>query len=264
MLSSLEALARYLISEARLIEHSSDARSQGSTKPADAARRRDAKEAVPTDRVKDAPALARELRWRVRVAVHGSSDVEDEGDGFARAGVKRKRKGVGGGAAAAGTGGVGSPTENGHGNQYEPSPEPRFRNFEPKKWDAYNVETSVGERVRRRVPENRQPPPLPPASSSPAAASNIPQANVDWTQPWLDFSDALERKESGDGGDKQEEEEIEVDIETVQPEVVTKREVMTRVRRTERGLERQRVERIIEIWEWEGSGLGSGPEVKAE
>ncbi|KAL5529550.1 hypothetical protein ACEPAG_5535 [Sanghuangporus baumii] len=242
VLSSLEALARFLVSEARLIEHS-DGRSVGNTKAADATRRKEAKEAVPSDRVKDAPALARELRWRVRLAYHGSSDAEDDGgvEGSVRAGVKRKRKaGVGAHAES------GSPSENGH-NHYEPSPEPRFRNFEPKRWDAYNVQSTVEDRVRRRVPEGRKPPPLP------SSDTGSPGARADWAQTWLDFNDANEGKENGNGKS-----ETEVDIETVQPEVVVKREIMTRVRRTERGLERQRVERIIEVWEWEGS------EVKAE
>ena len=39
--------------------------------------KREAREQVPNDRVKDAPALARELRWRVRLARGESSDDEE-------------------------------------------------------------------------------------------------------------------------------------------------------------------------------------------
>ena len=56
VLESIEALSEFLVSEARAME-----RSPESVK-------RDIRDQVPGDKVKDAPALARELRWRVRLA----------------------------------------------------------------------------------------------------------------------------------------------------------------------------------------------------
>ena len=73
MLDSVEALADFLVAEARTIERGTEQA------------KRVAKEEVPGDRVKDAPALARELRWRVRAANGWGS--EDEG------GAKGRRKG---------------------------------------------------------------------------------------------------------------------------------------------------------------------------
>jgi hypothetical protein len=62
VLESIEALSEFLVSEARAME-----RSPESVK-------RDIRDQVPADRVKDAPALARELRWRVRLAGGYTSD----------------------------------------------------------------------------------------------------------------------------------------------------------------------------------------------
>ena len=62
ILEGIEALADFLVSEARTIERGTESA------------RRQAKEEVPGDRIKDAPALARELRWRARHAAGYSSD----------------------------------------------------------------------------------------------------------------------------------------------------------------------------------------------
>lgn len=64
VLASVEALADFLVSEVRNMERGSDAA------------KKEAKEAVPNDRVKDAASLARELRWRVRLAGDLNSDDE--------------------------------------------------------------------------------------------------------------------------------------------------------------------------------------------
>lgn len=221
VLNSLEALARFLVSEARLIENG-DHRAGGS-KSSDGvtpARRRETKEAVPGDRVKDAPALARELRWRVRLAAHGSSDAEDDSaESSTRAGAKRRRK------EAAEVNG-----ENGHISPI------RLRNFEPKRWDALEAHSTEQERTRRRTLNGCIRPPV----SSVGAETD---GEGKWAQSWLKFDDL-------DGG--KEDTGMDVDVENSQPEIVKKREEMVRVRRTERGLERQRVVRTVELWEWDG------------
>lgn len=116
VLGSLEALSSYLVSEARTMERGSEAA------------KRDAKEQVPTDKVKDAPALARELRWRVRLTAGTTSDDEEHGrppkkmltngNANVNGGVKRKRSPIDIQGAETGTIRV------------------QFRNFQPKGWDA--------------------------------------------------------------------------------------------------------------------------------
>lgn len=105
VLESLEALSGYLMSEVHVMERGSDAA------------KRDAKDQVPNDRVKDPAALARELRWRIRLAAGTTSDDEELGRPAKKSmvngnGIKRKRASV------------------------EPRGGPvLFRNFEPKEWD---------------------------------------------------------------------------------------------------------------------------------
>lgn len=106
VLESLEALSGFLISEVRTMERGSE--------PA----KRDAKDQVPSDRVKDPAALARELRWRIRLAGGATSDDEDFGRPAKKTivnghGVKRKR----------------SPLES----QGVPV---LFKNFQPTEWDV--------------------------------------------------------------------------------------------------------------------------------
>ncbi|KAH9483854.1 JmjC domain-containing histone demethylation protein 1 [Psilocybe cubensis] len=87
VLDGMLRLAEFLVSEARVLETGSDAA------------KKEAKESIPADRVKDGPAVARELRWRVKQAMGYASDEE---------GSKTKRQRVG----------------SGH-----------FRHFRPKIWD---------------------------------------------------------------------------------------------------------------------------------
>ncbi|CAG8694910.1 13585_t:CDS:2, partial [Acaulospora colombiana] len=68
ILRSLDALAMYLVSEARIMERGSEAA------------KKEARENVPADKVKDPSILARELRWRVRNAAGVDSDAELGGD----------------------------------------------------------------------------------------------------------------------------------------------------------------------------------------
>ncbi len=78
VLEGILTLAEFLVGEARILESGSDQA------------KKETKEQVPVDRVKDAPAVARELRWRVKQALGYSSD--DEGSGRrSGAGSKRRR-----------------------------------------------------------------------------------------------------------------------------------------------------------------------------
>jgi len=99
VLNGILTLAEFLVSEARILEKGSEQA------------KKEAKESIPADRVKDGPAMARELRWRVRQAM--GQDSEDEGGRRLNvvAGSKRRRV----------------EEEEGSG---------KFRNFKPKMWDA--------------------------------------------------------------------------------------------------------------------------------
>ena len=221
VLKSLNALARFLVSEARLIEQGKNAR-----------------ENVPADRVKDAPALARELRWRVRLALNGSSDGEEDappdsaGSSGTRSNARKRKRGV-----------IEQDVSG------EDVREPRFKNFTPKRWDACEVRTEPIERTFKSLPAGLK---LPPAEAD-------PMLDAEWAKTWVasQFDDVKSQEEvirgkedekgKAEGGEK-----MEVDLNGIvaQAEVEGKREVMIRVRRTEKGLERQRIERIVENWEW--------------
>lgn len=195
VLESVEALANFLVAEARAIERGNDHA------------KRESKEQVPNDRVKDAPALARELRWRVRLARGESSD--DEGRGHRKtiksngsvdslsngAGTKRKRSLVAEDTAM-------------------------FRNFKPRQWERVINEPVHCE---SRVVKARRPAPN----------------GEDWKTRWAEWT--------GDGDEKDEEGAQEAQVER-------RKDVIVKVRKTERGIERQRVERVMEMWVWEGVG----------
>lgn len=186
VLQSIEALADFLVSEARAIERGTEQA------------KREAKEHVPLDRVKDAPALARELRWRARLVAGYESD--DDG------GTRRKAK-------------TGSePTLNGIGNKRKRANEDDvsglFRNFKPKTWEQV---ASIPVETESRVVKARKPPP----------------DDTDWTVGWREWKEELEDAEDGQ-----------------QAEMERRREVIVKVRKTNFGVERQRVERIWEDWVW--------------
>ncbi|EIN07626.1 jumonji protein [Punctularia strigosozonata HHB-11173 SS5] len=126
VLTSVEALADFLVSEVRTMERGSESA------------KREAREQVPSDRVKDAPGLARELRWRARLAAGYNSD--DEGSGRRRVkqenGIAHKRK----------------REDHGH----DDDSRPLFRNFHPKAWDAVS-EQDMGTVSRViKVPKSAQ------------------------------------------------------------------------------------------------------------
>lgn len=196
VLESLEALCSYLVSEVRIMERGSEAA------------KRDAREHVPTDRIKDAPSLARELRWRVRLAAGTTSDDEEHGRPVKKAltnggasvngGVKRKR----------------SPVEPQGTETGTTLGRVEFKNFQPKGWDA--VEDLPKEEETRSV-------------------QAVYPEEVGWQQRWIKWDDGAL---GGDAGRH--------------ASVGRKQEITIRVRRVAGGLERQRIERTFEKWEWSG------------
>ncbi|EDR11031.1 jumonji superfamily protein [Laccaria bicolor S238N-H82] len=178
ILAGIQALADFLVSEARALE-------QGSEQV-----KKEVKDQIPVDRVKDGPAMARELRWRARLAAGSSSDDESSKDVtniFPSNGAKRKR-----------------------GQSEDFTTEAPFKNFKPKVWDALSKTSEEGERRKTTGPK--------------------PTEGEEWTERWL-----------GDVDEGQDGEEASVQ---------SRRDVVVKVRRTGKGLERQRIERVVEDWEW--------------
>lgn len=193
------------MSEARTMERGTDSA------------KRQAKDEVPGDRIKDAPALARELRWRVRHAAGYSSDD----DGRSHRGAKTKSVANG------------EPTMNGSNSKRKRSAMDTgedsaelFRNFKRPEWE--HVEERPTERATRVVKVRR------PASQG-------------WAEDWARGTDELL------GGDDGESAQVE-----------SRRDVIVKVRRTAKGLERQRVERVLEEWVWDGGNPADAPSAPAK
>ncbi|KAF8185034.1 hypothetical protein K438DRAFT_1837300 [Mycena galopus ATCC 62051] len=178
VLTSLLALADFLVSEVRLLERGSDQA------------KKEAKEQIPADRVKDPAAVARELRWRVRLAAGNASDDEGATVKPNGAGVKRKR------------------TADAEDER------PRFKNFKPRRWDSVVEKSDEGE---TRVVKARKP-----VGDDEA-----------WKEQWVEWSTNGVESDAGDA------------------QVKSRTETIVRIRRTGEGLERQRVERVVESWEWQ-------------
>jgi len=167
VLESILSLADFLVSESRIIERGPEVA------------RKESKENVPGEKVKDAPATARELRWRAKHALGYTSDAEGEKNHDDRWGrMVRTPAGV-------------------------------FKNFAPKRWDRV-VDEDVGEEVTK-------------------VRALRPDSLDGWVTTWPDGW-------QGDGARE--------------AEVLKRRKVLFRVRRTESGIERQKIERTIEDWTW--------------
>jgi len=177
------ALAEFLVSESRILEHGPDAA------------KKDVREQIPVERVKDGPACAREVRWRLRLSAGAASDDEgpkkvEKANGHVN-GVKRRKvesEGV----------------------------EERFRNFKPRIWDREQTkEENLGMETMQ--------------AAHPAGAGEA------WSDAWVDGEDQTMGS-----------------VEDPEAQVNRQRTVVVKVRRTEQGLERQRIERTIEQWQWTG------------
>jgi hypothetical protein len=150
-------LANFLVSEVRNIESnsSSAAAGTGTKKGVSGSTARESKEAIPSDKIRDAPALARELRWRVRLALGGDSGDEGSKSHPKQAasskiatsssqGVKRKRPSPAGDD---------SETVNGDAQGSGPPQQmQKFRHFKPRAWDAERRLPTVRGTVERQVP----------------------------------------------------------------------------------------------------------------
>lgn len=175
---------------------------------------------MPSDRVKDAPALARELRWRARAASgYNSEDEEDErrpSNGHSK--VNEISESV-----------QGTVNGNGHGKKRKRSEdaslvaEARFRNFLPKTWEGTTDKgvESTSRKIKALIPE-------------PLLARD--SKSEGWKDEWLEWRDEPLAVEDGKEGQ---------DV-----EVSRKRFVSAKVRRTTNGVERQRIERVVEKWSW--------------
>lgn len=183
MLSGILSLADFLVSEARILETGMEQA------------KKEIREQIPADRIKDAPAAARELRWRAKLALGYSSD--DEGAAGTRKaknsatppiGINKRKR-------------VEDHDETAH-----------FRNFKPKPWDAVVA-------VKKEANQTR------------VSKAARPSDGDEWTSRWVTEVEV------------KDEEEEEATVESCQ-------EVVVKVRRTVKGLERQRIERTIEDWTW--------------
>jgi len=188
----MDALCKYLICEVRTMEKGSD---HG---------KRDSREHVPAERVKDPAALARELRWRVRLAAGCSSDDEDVGHGW----QKKRTNGA-------------EPVANGMKRKRSSSEEevesqpPVFLNFQPKSWDMVHT--------------------LPREEDSRDVDTRPPEDGIESLEAWVKMVDEpFMTGEDGKGGGR----------------VKRERHLTVKVRKIEGGLERQRIERTVEKWQW--------------
>ena len=183
VLVSMLALAELLVSEARILERGSEQA------------RKEVKEQIPSERIKDAPAMARELRWRLKSAAGYSSDDDRP------IAIRKGKEGMNGNKRRRIDSGS-SELDSGH-----------FRNFMPKSWDRVVETMTEKETVKMSV--------------------RAPGDGDDWTEAWS-------------GWDKDGDE-----VDGGEAEVRRQRETVVKVRRTLKGLERQRIERAVEEWVWD-------------
>jgi len=182
LLDSLVALAEFLVSESRILEHGPEVA------------KKEVREQIPVERVKDGPACAREVRWRLRLAAGAASDDE---------GLKKVEK------------------ANGHVNGVKrrkvesEGVEERFRNFKPRIWDREQTkEENLGMETVQAA---------------------HPGAGEAWSDAWVDGEDQTMGS-----------------VEDPEAQVSRQRTVVVKVKKTEQGLERQRIERTVEQWQWTG------------
>ncbi|KAK7689190.1 hypothetical protein QCA50_007881 [Cerrena zonata] len=182
VLDSVETLADFLVSEARAIERGTEQA------------KKEAKDQVPSERVKDPGAMARELRWRVKFASGYTSDDETS---------HHKRKGKG--TASSSVASLGEKRKRGVEDDEELRP---FRNFKPRLWDKVK-EVPVKDETR-----------------------SLKRKRVVDLDPWVGGED-LEEEEEGE-----------------EATIRRRTNVVVKVRKTAKGLERQRLERVTEEWVW--------------
>lgn len=192
VLSSLVVLADFLVSQVRILERGADQA------------KKEVKEQIPTDRIKEPISMAREFRWRLRHAAGYLSDDEEPGPMY-------KAKEL---ADSSANGGKRRRIDTGGSIKLAEDSDARFKNFKPKVWDGLveNKDVRSGEVIRALKPT---------------------MSDETWTKWWLEHSETT----GGLGGEE--------------AQVERQREVVVKVRRTAKGLERHRIERVIEDWVWD-------------
>ena len=191
MLESIEVLSDFLVSEVRAMERGPESL------------RRDVRDQIPIDKVKDAPAVARELRWRVRLAQGYTSDGDQSGR--FRAGEPMTKE-------------VGRKRKRDLELSQTVQSDSRFRNFQPKIWEALAEEQEEG--VRHLTVQPAQ------------DIGSLVEGSTDWKEEPI-----MSQMVNGD-----------------KVEVGRRRQVIVKTRRTVNGFERQRVERVVETWNWDDEG----------
>lgn len=180
VLASMLALAEFLVSEARILERGSEQA------------KKEVKDQIPSERIKDGPAMARELRWRLKSAAGYFSD-DDRPQGNRKGGLNgNKRKRLDSGSSEVNS--------------------RRFRNFMPKSWERVVEQATENETVRMKM--------------------KVPESGEDLKEEWGEWD-----KDGDEDGDE--------------AEVRRQREIIVKVRRTLKGMERQRIERVVEEWLWD-------------
>lgn len=167
--------------------------------------KRAAKEEVPGDRIKDAAALARELRWRVRLANGYTSDDDTRG---------RRKTVTNGHTNGSSSGAAAKKRKRGDEEGDADEVMQTFLHFRPRRWDS--ITSYPAEKEEKKVKAKR------------------PTEEAGWTDVWTTAKDLDSLAEEG-----QEEAEVQL-----------RRELVVKVRRTAKGLERQRIERTLEDWTW--------------
>jgi len=124
VLESMLSLCNFLVSEVRSLEK------KGSTN-------RESREAIPGEKIKDAPALARELRWRLRVAL--GVDSGDEARPRPKTttvtnGINKRKR----------------PSPD-HEEAIGPAELEKFRHFKPRAWDAERRFPTSHEVLERQI-----------------------------------------------------------------------------------------------------------------
>lgn len=191
MLESVEVISEFLVSEVRAMERGPDSL------------KRDVRDQVPIDKVKDAPAVARELRWRVRLAQGYTSDGDQSGRFRAREPLAKE---------------VGRKRKRDPEFSQAVQGDSKFRNFQPKIWEALAEEQEEG--VRHLTVQPTQ------------DISSLAEGWTDWKEEPI-------RSQAVNGDNV---------------EVGRRRQVIIKTRKTVHGFERQRVERVVETWNWDDVG----------
>jgi len=117
VLEGLGALADFLVSEARVIERGPEAA------------RKETREQIPGEKVKDPSALAREFRWRVRMAAGQASDAEGQSVS------KTKREGSIASSGKDQTESVSAKRKRLNDDHEVKKKGPKFKGFSPRPWD---------------------------------------------------------------------------------------------------------------------------------